>query len=141
VGEKKKVALASVLVYEPEIVLLDEPAVNLDVYAKRIVERLIKELKERGRAVVVVTHDIELAARIADFVYVMREGVTVSCGPAREVLCNDRLLLEAGIEPPFAVRLYRSLIKTDGKAPLTLEELLLALRACKGLPESSSGSA
>lgn len=128
VGEKKRVALASVLVYEPEVVLLDEPLANLSAEAADEILGIIRELRGRGKAVVVATHDVELIAEIADRVYLMSGGKTLASGPARDVLSREGLLRRAGIRPPRAVEVYGELFG-DGRAPLTIRELVELLRS------------
>ena len=126
-GEKKRVALASVLAYEPEILLLDEPTANLSADGIDELEVLVDELRREGKAVVIATHDVEFAARVADTVYVMKKGTTIGSGPARAVLSDEDLLAKIGMKPPIAVRLYRLLLG-GGNTPLTPEELVSELR-------------
>ena len=126
-GEKKRVALASVLAYEPEVLFLDEPTANLSADGIDELKVLIDELRREGKAVVIATHDVEFAARVADTVYVMKKGTTIGSGPARAVLSNEDLMARIGMKPPIAVRLYRLLLG-GGNTPLTLEELASELR-------------
>lgn len=127
-GEKKRVALASVLAYEPEILFLDEPTANLSADGIDELEILIDELRREGKAIVIATHDVEFAARVADVVYAMKEGTTIGSGPARDVLSDEDLMARIGMKPPIAVRLYRLLLGS-GNTPLTLEELVSELRS------------
>jgi cobalt/nickel transport system ATP-binding protein len=127
-GEKKRVAVASVLVYEPELLLLDEPTAYLDSRWKSVLENLILELKAAGAAVAVATHDVDFAARVADRAYLMVDGRVIAEGPAREILSDDRLLSEAGLEPPGPVAAFRA-VGGVGKPPVRFEELRAALAA------------
>ncbi|MHC1629084.1 MAG: energy-coupling factor ABC transporter ATP-binding protein [Candidatus Nezhaarchaeales archaeon] len=122
IGEKKKVAIASILVYEPEIILFDEPTANLSIKAINELEKLIKELRSKERAIVVTSHNIEFVARIADRVYVMDDGATIGKGDKYDILTNEALLSRVGLTPPFAVRLYKKIFGKCERLPLTIEE-------------------
>jgi energy-coupling factor transport system ATP-binding protein len=86
VGERQRVALASILVAEPDLLLLDEPTRGLDPVEKRNLSNLIRDVAGQGRTVVLATHDVELAARTAQRVVIMSEGQVEADGPAREVM-------------------------------------------------------
>ncbi|MCB0052100.1 MAG: ABC transporter ATP-binding protein, partial [Caldilinea sp.] len=86
VGERQRVALAAVTVTRPGALLLDEPTRGLDYGAKRGLERLLAEWRDDGMAILVVTHDVELAAAIADRVVLMSQGEIIAQGAPAEVL-------------------------------------------------------
>ena len=130
-GEKRRVAIASVLTYGPEFLLFDEPTAYLSVPWRRALESLISRLRAEGKAVAVATHDVAFAARIADRVYLLKGGQVLAAGRARDLLSDERLLAEAGMEPPLPVKIYRRLVG-DGEPPLTLEELIEALKSYYG---------
>ncbi|MCY7397036.1 MAG: ATP-binding cassette domain-containing protein [Nocardioides sp.] len=85
-GQRLALALALVLVARPSVLLLDEPTRGLDYPAKRELAMILADLAAEGRAVLVVTHDVEFVAQCADEVVVMAEGEVVSAGPAGSVL-------------------------------------------------------
>ncbi len=87
-GQRQRVAIASVLVSEPEILILDEPTRGMDYYLKK---ELISYLKEKSKTAIMVTHDIETAAEFADRVVLLSEGKIVSDGNKRDVLSNALL--------------------------------------------------
>ena len=92
-GEKKKVALASVLVLEPEVLLMDEPTAALDPRSQRALVDSILELSAAGRTIVAATHDLDIVAEIADHVFVFGEDRRlVRAGPPEEILGNHDLL-------------------------------------------------
>lgn len=91
-GQQIAVVLAVELVGNPEVVVLDEPTRGLDYAAKEVLGEQVNRLAAEGRAVVIATHDVEMAARVADRVVVMAEGEIVSDGPTRDVLTNSQLL-------------------------------------------------
>ncbi|MEN6378051.1 MAG: energy-coupling factor transporter ATPase [Methanofastidiosum sp.] len=87
-GERQRVALASVLVSEPEILILDEPTRGMDYFLKK---ELISYLKEKAKTVIMVTHDVETAAEFADRVVLLSEGNIISDGNKRDVLSKALL--------------------------------------------------
>ena len=90
-GEQQRAALAAILVAEPQVILLDEPTRGLDYIQKRSLVALLSGLKQEGRAIVMATHDVELAAACADRVILMAEGQVVVDGPAREVMTDSQV--------------------------------------------------
>ncbi len=79
-GEQRKVALAGVLVREPEIIMLDEPFIGLDLPGVRSILRALLDLRDKRRTVVVITHDVEKALAHADRIVVMSDGQVVEEG-------------------------------------------------------------
>jgi cobalt/nickel transport system ATP-binding protein len=96
-GEKKRVALASVLVLDPEVLLLDEPTSALDPKSQSQLIDLIQGWKSTSKTVVTATHQLDIVEDIADVVYVMQEGAIVGSGIPSEVLGNHELLLRANL--------------------------------------------
>jgi energy-coupling factor transport system ATP-binding protein len=90
-GEQQRAALASILVADPQVILLDEPTRGLDYMQKRTLATLLTELKREGRAIVMATHDVELAAACADRVVLLAEGQVVVDGPARETMTDSQV--------------------------------------------------
>ncbi|MDX9798310.1 MAG: energy-coupling factor transporter ATPase [Bacteroidales bacterium] len=87
-GERQRVALASVLVSDPEILILDEPTRGMDYYLKR---ELISYLREKAKTVIMITHDIETAAEFSNRVILLSEGKIISDGNKRDVLSKALL--------------------------------------------------
>jgi len=85
-GERQRVALAAVLVGDPEIIFLDEPTRGLDYSQKAALVSFLEAQRQRGRTIVVVTHDVELVAQCAERVVLMEDGKIVVDGPVREVM-------------------------------------------------------
>ena len=115
-GQRLSLALAVVLVGRPPLVLLDEPTRGLDYTGKAALVVTLRRLANEGHAVVLATHDVELAAALADRTVVLAGGEVVSDGPTREVVMSS---------PAFAPQVAKIL------APLTLltvDEVARALR-------------
>lgn len=90
-GERQRAALATVLAQQPQLFLLDEPLNHLDLHYQIEVLELFRGLAAKGRGVVMVLHDINLAARYADQAILLDGRGGVTAGPAAEVLVADRL--------------------------------------------------
>ncbi len=89
VGERQRVALAAILAGEPQIILLDEPTRGVDYAQKRALVRYLHSERDKGRTVVLSTHDVELAAECVDRVIILGDGEIVVDGPAREVMAHS----------------------------------------------------
>ena len=116
-GQRLALALAVVLAPAPPVVLLDEPTRGLDYPSKDRLIEILRELAGSGHAVVLATHDVELAARVADRAVVLADGEMISDGPAREVVCHS---------PVFAPQIAKVLAPDEW---LTLSEVQEALEA------------
>jgi len=91
-GEKKRVALASVLILEPEVLLLDEPTAALDPESQGEVIRFLIESRGTGRTIVTATHDLDIVEDIADYVFVLADGKLAGAGTPSEILADEALL-------------------------------------------------
>ena len=88
-GEQQRVYLAQALLQDADLLLLDEPTTHLDVHSQYNFLNAARELTRQGRTVLVVFHDLELAARFADNLLVLDEGHLVATGPANTVLSES----------------------------------------------------
>ncbi len=96
-GEKKLVALASVLVLDPEVLLLDEPTAMLDPRSQSQLIDLIQSWKSDSKTVVTATHQLEIIEDIADRVVVLEQGSALADATPHEILSNQELLLRANL--------------------------------------------
>ena len=96
-GEKKRVALASVLVLDPEVLLLDEPTSMLDPRSQSQIIDLLQRWKGTARTVVTATHQLEIVEDIADRVFVLEQGTVIASGTPSEILADGDLLLKANL--------------------------------------------
>jgi len=116
-GEKKKVAIASVLAVNPDVLLMDEPTNGLDPRTQVWLLELVGGLKEIKKTFVIATHDLSLAEDLADRVVVLDESHSVaSVGPTREVLEDKDLLLKVNIIHEHAHR-HGSLVHRHSHGP------------------------
>jgi iron complex transport system ATP-binding protein len=96
-GERQRVALARALAQEPRLLVLDEPTAHLDLRHQAETFGLLARLREEGRAVVVVTHDLDLAARCCDRLLLLARGEVVALGAPEEVLTADNARTAFGV--------------------------------------------
>lgn len=97
VGEKKRIAIATVLSMDPQILVLDEPSAGLDPRARRTLINLLRELPI---TMLVSTHDMKLVEELFPRTIVMDEGLIVADGKTKEILADEKLLNEHGLEKP-----------------------------------------
>ncbi|RPI91405.1 MAG: ATP-binding cassette domain-containing protein [Chloroflexi bacterium] len=97
VGEKKRIAIATVLSMEPQILVLDEPSAGLDPRGRRTLINLLRELPI---TMLVSTHDMKLVQELFPRTIVMDEGQIVADGQTRDILENEELLTAHGLERP-----------------------------------------
>jgi energy-coupling factor transport system ATP-binding protein len=114
-GQRLALALAIVLAPMPHLLLLDEPTRGLDYPSKDRLIALLRQLARDGHAVVLATHDVELAARVADRAVVIADGEIIADGPAHTVVCHS---------PVFAPQVAKILAPEEW---LTLDEVRSAL--------------
>ena len=80
VGERQRTAIAAITVHNPNIILLDEPTRGLDYYAKRSLKDLFQRWRDQNKAILLVTHDVEFAAQLADRVAILEKGHLIFTG-------------------------------------------------------------
>lgn len=88
-GEVQRAALAKVLLTNPDILCLDEPTKGIDAKGKRDMQKILKNLKNRGVSIIIVTHDADFAAEISDYSAFLFDGQIVSEGTPREVFSKN----------------------------------------------------
>lgn len=97
-GEKKKVAIASVLAVDPQVLLLDEPTAGLDPRSSRALLDVIIEMEAMGKTVITATHDLHIVSEIASRVIVFTEqGSILASGAPEQILSDRSLLLSANL--------------------------------------------
>jgi len=108
-GQRRLVALAAVLAMQPSILVLDEPTVGLDAASAEGLLQRIQDIHRRGCTIVLVTHDIALAARYAQEMVIMAQGRVLLHDRTRPVLAQPEILQRADLEPPQITHLCQSL--------------------------------
>jgi len=108
-GERKRAALAAVLAWEPDYLVLDEPTIGQDYLQKERLRDFILQLYSQGKAVVIISHDVEFVAEAGPEVVLMSKGRLLARGPADEILSNGDLVEEASLVKPQMARLFSQL--------------------------------
>lgn len=129
-GQQQRMALASIIVLNPDILVIDEPTSQLDPEGAESVFKIISMMKEEKKTIVLVEHKVDLLAEFADTILVLQKGVLVRMGPAAEVLA-DIGLAEHGAQLPHAALLANELISRGlplKKIPVTIDELVACLK-------------
>lgn len=109
-GQKKRIAVASIIAMDPQLIMLDEPTAGLDPLYQKIVLHMLNQLIDHGKGVLVSTHDIELAFEWADYIVVMDQGRIVSQGTPVQVFKSWSDDLAIGMHLPL---LYDVLKRMD----------------------------
>ena len=115
-GQMQRVALASVIVLEPDILIIDEPTSQLDPEGTESVFAIIKAMKDKQKTIILVEHKIDLIAEYADDVLVLKDGELIAVGDKNKIL-TDITLMEKGVALPQVVLLAVKLQKAG--LPLT----------------------
>jgi energy-coupling factor transport system ATP-binding protein len=108
-GERKRVALASVLAWDPQTLIMDEPTIGQDYQQKEKLRQFIVQMQTQGKTVVIVTHDVEFVAECNPRVLLMKEGRIVADGEGREILTNPEVLAQSSIVLPQIAQIFMQL--------------------------------
>ncbi|MCC3864411.1 energy-coupling factor ABC transporter ATP-binding protein [Terrisporobacter petrolearius] len=108
-GQKKRVAIASVIAMENDLVLLDEPTAGLDPESTRAIVNIIKTMYEKGKKIIITSHDMNLIYDICDYVYVLNQGKIINEGNVEKVFIDEKKIEEAGLELPWLVKLNKNM--------------------------------
>ncbi|MFQ6089720.1 MAG: energy-coupling factor ABC transporter ATP-binding protein, partial [Candidatus Methanofastidiosia archaeon] len=119
-GEKQRLAIASILVMQPQILVLDEPTNGLDLRSAEQITTLVEELQRTGHTIILITHEMDLVAKIAKRVVVLKEGCIVADGPLKRIFNDEELLRQNSLKEPQITRLSKAL---GYGISLTVEEL------------------
>jgi energy-coupling factor transport system ATP-binding protein len=131
-GQQQRLALASIIVLKPDILVIDEPTSQLDPEGTESVFEIIKIMKKEKKTILLVEHKVDLLAEYADIILVLDQGRLVRMGPASEVL-GDETLLDYGTQIPQIARLSNALIRRGlplGTTPITEEAAVRAFKNC-----------
>ncbi|OGD45321.1 hypothetical protein A3K79_06765 [Candidatus Bathyarchaeota archaeon RBG_13_46_16b] len=102
-------ALASVLAWNPEILILDEPTIGQDYQQKEKLRQFVLQMRTQRKTVIIVTHDVEFVAECNPRILLMREGKIIADGEARAILTKPDILEQASIVPPQIAQIFLQL--------------------------------
>ncbi|MEM4887818.1 MAG: energy-coupling factor transporter ATPase [Thermosphaera sp.] len=125
VGEQRRLAIASVLVYDPPILVFDEPTAGLDKGWKYELATLIGHLNRSGKTIILATHDVEFLTSLhVSKIIVMNNGEVVAQGSPRDILYQQDLLLSSRVIPPQIVQVVTKLSLSNRFRPMLTKEFL-----------------
>lgn len=104
-GQKKRITLASIIVMEPEIMILDEPTAWLDTRNTEKIMEILNYLHEKNRTLIISTHDIDFAYRIADYIFVLSNGEIVEKGTRDEIFHDFGFLRKMKLNMPEILKI------------------------------------
>lgn len=135
-GQKKQVAIADIVVMDPSLMILDEPAAALDPRHSQIIDSIVDGLSGKGITVILSTHDVQRALLWADRVVIFDEGRIAGQGTPEEIFADDALLERTNLEKPAVLRIFETL-KSEGilsdtlRPPRSMDELEKYIRERK----------
>ncbi|HMT02382.1 MAG TPA: ABC transporter ATP-binding protein [Burkholderiales bacterium] len=100
-GEKRQVAIATALVMNPSILIMDEPSSGLDLAGRRRLIDLIKNFKQTK---IIATHDLDMALEVCNRVIIIGKGKVIADGKSYDILTNEKLLKQNNLELPISVQ-------------------------------------
>ncbi|HJD46887.1 MAG TPA: energy-coupling factor ABC transporter ATP-binding protein [Candidatus Mediterraneibacter norfolkensis] len=124
---KKIVTIASVLVFKPTILVLDEPTGGLDEVGRQMLTQIIDMMHDIGHTVVMISHDMDYVAEVSNRIIVMAEGQIQDDGIPEKIFTNRKVLKHAQVEPPQISQLDLYLSDKQGKTDtvaLTVEDFI-----------------
>jgi energy-coupling factor transport system ATP-binding protein len=133
-GERKRVALASVLAWDPQTLILDEPTIGQDHEQKEKLRQFILQMQTQKKTVVIVTHDVEFVAECNPRVVLMKEGKIVADGVGKEILTDPAVLELSSIVLPQVAQVFTRL------APLGFPKDIIDIYEAKELILKAKGS-
>lgn len=133
-GQKQRVAVAAALAMEPEVLILDEATSELDPVGAEEIHELAGRLKQEGKTIIMVEHNIDELAKHADRIIVMNQGEVVRDSNAHEILTDVNFLQSLGIYPPQVTQTAYHLREYGWNLdplPLNLDEAVRAIHAAR----------
>ena len=114
-GEQRKVAIASILVFNPKIIVFDEPTIGLDYDSKKNLIKLIRMLKTRySKTIIIISHDIDFIHSISDYVILLDKGNLILTGNKYDILANPSALEYYNLPMPKVVEFSYKVLKNKG---------------------------
>jgi cobalt/nickel transport system ATP-binding protein len=126
-GEKRRVSIADILAMQPEMILLDEPTASLDPENADVLEQILLELNRKGITIVISTHDVNFAYRIAQRAIVFSQGKIIADAVVDEIFAQTEILEKSGLKKPLLYEAFEFMQTgipdiSNKKKPRTIEE-------------------
>lgn len=116
-GEKKRLAIASIMCRDPNIIIFDEPTIGQDASGVEFIKNLIKKNASFGKTLIMVSHDIEFVIDIVPRVILMADGNIIADGPTNKILSQDTILQMSSLISPQLIQLRKLLAEFDNNVP------------------------
>jgi energy-coupling factor transport system ATP-binding protein len=129
-GERKALALASILAMDPDFLILDEPTLGQDLFYQQRLKALIKSLAKNGKGIILISHDLEFISTVAQRVILLLDGEIIADGEAEDILFNEELLEKCGLTMPAIPKLVKLL---SLNSTLSEGEILSQLMKMRGM--------
>jgi energy-coupling factor transport system ATP-binding protein len=125
-GEKRRVAIASIIAMKPHTIVLDEPTSGLDYINKTMLINYLRNENKKGKTLIFVTHNMEEVLEVANRVIAMKDGEKIFDGATEEFFFSEHFVEEAGLEAPFLVKIQRRIKEKYSNFPFcrTTEEFV-----------------
>lgn len=132
-GEKRRVAIAGILILNPDILIMDEPTAGLDPQGTKIILDLITDLHKKGKTIILVTHDMNIVLNYATDAVVLKEGKLVFQGKPYEIFAGDLNALDLDVPPiySFARALINKGLKINIENIKSVDDLFKEIRRAK----------
>ena len=124
-GERQRVAVASVLATQPQVIVLDEPTTGLDHRHQCSMMKMLRHLNHAGHTVIIITHSMAVAAEYATRTLILKNGAILLDGATRSIFAEETRLAETSLHPPPIVKLSNWL----GTQALTVQQMVEELKA------------
>jgi len=118
-GQKKRVSIAGVLAMEPEVIIFDEPTAGMDPRHSQEFMQLLSKLSDKGKTIILSTHDVDLAYSWADRLAIMYRGEVIAQGLPGELFSRSELVQRADLTMPWLIETYNELVKKGWILPST----------------------
>lgn len=135
-GERKRLALASVLCVEPKILILDEPTQAQDALQKEKLLNFIASFRDPQHILLLVTHDVEFAVKAVDRLLILSKGQLIADGSPHQILSNPRILDRARLLPPQLTQFAHKLAEQFPQFPTSVTTITEAAEAVNQLIRS-----
>ena len=113
-GQRQQIAVAAILTMQPDVIVVDEPTTGQDPRQSHQMMDMVKKLNtDYGKTIVVITHDMSIAAEYSDRIITMHNGTIIAQGTPREVFKEEEMLNSSNLEPPQVTRLLKRAGITD----------------------------
>ncbi len=121
---RKFITIASLIAMDPDIYIFDEPTTGQDYKSRARLIKIINQLKDSGKCVIVITHDMEFVAENFQRVIVLSKHHVLEDDIPQKVFVNDKVMADANIDAPQVVQIARSLSVSQDNVPLTVSQLI-----------------